>query len=90
MLVPGCMSCDILAGRRTPPGGVICEDDYWHVDSVVSPVLWRGFLVVKLKRHCEHLAELKETVMIEPIVTGLAQLVGILLAIDGGFCDERK
>jgi diadenosine tetraphosphate (Ap4A) HIT family hydrolase len=52
------MSCDILAGKRTVPGGVIYEDDYWHVDSVVGPVYWRGFLIVKLKRHCEHLAEL--------------------------------
>lgn len=58
MLVPGCMSCDILAGRRSEPGGVIYEDAYWHVGSVVSPVCWRGFLIVKLKRHCEHLAEL--------------------------------
>jgi diadenosine tetraphosphate (Ap4A) HIT family hydrolase len=58
MLVPGCMSCDILAGKRTSPGGVIYEDKYWHVDSVVGPVFWRGFLIVKLKRHCEHLAEL--------------------------------
>jgi diadenosine tetraphosphate (Ap4A) HIT family hydrolase len=52
------MSCDILAGKRTPPGGVIYEDDYWHVDSAVGPVYWPGFLIVKLKRHCEHLAEL--------------------------------
>jgi ATP adenylyltransferase len=58
MLVPGCMSCDILAGKRTSPGGVIYEDEYWHVDSVIGPVFWRGFLIVKLKRHCEHLAEL--------------------------------
>ena len=58
MLVPGCMSCDILAGRRTEPGGVIYENAYWHVGSVTSPVVWRGFLIVKLKRHCEHLAGL--------------------------------
>ena len=31
------------------------------------------------------LRELKETIQIEPIYTGLAQLVGVLLAIDGGF-----
>jgi ATP adenylyltransferase len=70
MLMPGCMSCDILAGKRTPPGGVIYEDDYWHVDSVVSPVLWRGFLIVKLKRHCEHLAELTppEAAALGPVV----------------------
>ena len=58
LLVPGCMSCEILAGRRTAPGGVIYEDAHWHVDSVTSPVLWRGFLIIKLKRHCEHLAQL--------------------------------
>ena len=46
-LVPGCVSCDLVSGRRTSPGGTIYEDDYW-----------RGFLIVKLKRHCEHLAEL--------------------------------
>lgn len=56
-LLPGCMSCDILAGKRTVPGGVIYENEHWRVDSVVSPVVWRGFLVIKLKRHCEHLAE---------------------------------
>ena len=56
--VEGCLSCKILAGRCAPPGGVIYEDDYWHVDSAASPVLWRGFPIIKLKRHCEHLAEL--------------------------------
>jgi len=58
MLVPGCMSCDILAGKLTTPGGVIYENEYWHVDSVVSPVCWLGFLIIKLKRHCEHLGAL--------------------------------
>jgi diadenosine tetraphosphate (Ap4A) HIT family hydrolase len=57
-LVPGCLSCDLLAGRRSVPGGTIWEDDFWRLESVVSPVLWRGFLILKLKRHCEQLAEL--------------------------------
>lgn len=30
----------------------------------------------------------KELIQISPIYTGVAQLVGILLAIDGGFCNE--
>jgi diadenosine tetraphosphate (Ap4A) HIT family hydrolase len=70
MLAPGCVSCEILAGRRTVPGGVIYEDDYWHVDSVVSPVYWPGFLIIKLKRHCEHLAELSadEAATLGPVV----------------------
>jgi diadenosine tetraphosphate (Ap4A) HIT family hydrolase len=69
-LVPGCMSCDILAGRLTTPGGVIYENEHWHVDSVTKPVYWRGFLIVKLKRHCEHLAELtqEEAVTLGPVI----------------------
>jgi acetylornithine deacetylase/succinyl-diaminopimelate desuccinylase-like protein len=31
---------------------------------------------------------LKENITIDPIFSGLAQLVGILQAMDGGFCDE--
>ena len=60
MLEIGCISCDILAGKLKVPGGVIYENQYWHVDSVVSPVTWRGFLIIKLKRHCEQLAELTQ------------------------------
>ena len=36
----------------------------------------------------EHLHELDETIQINKTFTGIAQLIGILLAIDGGFCDE--
>jgi diadenosine tetraphosphate (Ap4A) HIT family hydrolase len=69
-LVPGCMSCDILAGKLTTPGGVIYENEHWHVDSVVGPVYWRGFLIIKLKRHCENLAELtpQEADTLGPVV----------------------
>ncbi len=35
----------------------------------------------------EHVSEVDETVFIDPIFTGLAQLIGLLEAIDGGFCD---
>jgi diadenosine tetraphosphate (Ap4A) HIT family hydrolase len=57
-LVAGCLSCDVVSGIRTEPGGVIYEDDHWHVGSIMPPVVWQGFLIVKLKRHCEQLAEL--------------------------------
>ena len=69
-LVPGCLSCDILAGRRAVPGGPIYEDAFWVVESVVSPVVWRGFLIVKLKRHAEHLADLTpdEAAALGPVV----------------------
>jgi diadenosine tetraphosphate (Ap4A) HIT family hydrolase len=59
MLIPGCLSCDILSGKQTEPGGVIFEDEYWHIGTAVdSPAVWRGFLIIKLKRHCEQLADL--------------------------------
>lgn len=35
----------------------------------------------------DELPEMEEAVAIEPIWTGLAQLVGVLLALDGGLCD---
>jgi diadenosine tetraphosphate (Ap4A) HIT family hydrolase len=57
-LVPGCLSCDIVAGRILQPGGTIYEDEFWNVGSILPPVVWRGFMIIKLKRHCEHLSEL--------------------------------
>lgn len=71
MLLPGCVSCDIVAGKRTEPGGVIFENDYWHIGTAISfPVVWRGFLIIKLKRHCEHLAELssEEALALGPLI----------------------
>ena len=81
MLVPGCLSCDILTGRITEPGGVIYEDDYWHVGSMVRPVFWPGFLVVKLKRHCEHLAELtpEEAAALGPVLQMTCSAVASVL-----------
>ena len=37
----------------------------------------------------EHLSKMNETVRIKPMFAGLAQLIGILLAIDEGHCDEN-
>ncbi len=54
----GCVSCDIVAGNVVEPGGTIYENDFWQVGSVLAPVVWRGFLIIKLKRHCEQLAGL--------------------------------
>ena len=57
-LVSACLSCDIPSGNRSEPGGVLYEDDYWHVGGAAGPAVWTGFVIVRLKRHCEHLAEL--------------------------------
>lgn len=56
MLVDGCLACDVLAGKVTPPGGVIYDDQYWRVDHSTSPVMLPGFLIIKPRRHVEHIA----------------------------------
>jgi len=38
----------------------------------------------------DRLHELRESVKIESMFTGIAQLVGVLLAMDGGFCDDPE
>ncbi|MEH2420296.1 MAG: HIT family protein [Nostoc sp.] len=58
MLVDGCLGCSVLAGKVQAPGGVIYEDNYWVLEHTLSPVLLPGYLIIKLKRHCEYLAEL--------------------------------
>ena len=65
-----CLSCDIVTGKQVEPGGVIYENTYWHVGSAVGPAVWRGFLIIKLKRHCEHLAELTpdEAAVLGPVM----------------------
>jgi diadenosine tetraphosphate (Ap4A) HIT family hydrolase len=71
VLVPGCVSCEIVAGKQVEPGGVIYQNEYWHVGTALgSPVVWRGFLIIKLKRHCEHLAELtpQEAASLGPVI----------------------
>jgi diadenosine tetraphosphate (Ap4A) HIT family hydrolase len=71
MLLSGCVSCEIVAGKRIEPGGVIFENEYWHLGTAIGrPVVWQGFLIVKLKRHCEHLAELtsEEALALGPLI----------------------
>jgi diadenosine tetraphosphate (Ap4A) HIT family hydrolase len=82
MLVPGCVSCEIVAGKQVEPGGVIYQNEHWHVGTVRSqPVVWPGFLIVKLKRHCEHLAQLtpQEAASLGPVIQSTcAALVEVL------------
>ena len=69
-----CLACDVLTGRIEAPGGVIYKDDHWVVDHSVSPVLLRGFLIIKPKRHCEQIAELtiEEMESLGPIISRTA------------------
>lgn len=77
-LIEGCMACDILAGRLRPPGGAIYEDAYWLVDHQCQPVEMAGYLIVKPKRHVEHLADLtpEEAASLGPILRATCLALG--------------
>lgn len=38
--------------------------------------------------HGDHIHESNESIQIEPVYKGIAQILGTLLAIDGGYCEE--
>jgi len=48
----------VTAGRRETPGGVILEEERWHVSHMVSPAEVAGFLIFQPTRHVEHIADL--------------------------------
>ena len=59
--------------------------------SEVSELISRGLPSVTLGiTEASNLHDLNETILIKPIYTGLAQLLAVLLAIDGGFCNEPE
>jgi acetylornithine deacetylase/succinyl-diaminopimelate desuccinylase-like protein len=59
--------------------------------SEVSELIARGLPAVTLGiTEASNLHDLNETIRIKPIYTGLAQLLAMLLAIDGGFCNEPE
>lgn len=38
------------------PGGVIYEDDLWHLDHIIRPIPMAGWLILKPKRHIESIS----------------------------------
>jgi acetylornithine deacetylase/succinyl-diaminopimelate desuccinylase-like protein len=66
------------------------EPDQGHSPSELSELIRRGVPAVTLGISRGRKARKKEPdhVMIDPILTGVAQLVGVVLAIDEGVCDE--
>jgi diadenosine tetraphosphate (Ap4A) HIT family hydrolase len=73
---PGCIACDIIAGRRACPGGVIEETRGWLVDHCVGP-LGVGTLIVKPRRHVVHVADLdaEEAAELGPLLRRVAAAV---------------
>jgi diadenosine tetraphosphate (Ap4A) HIT family hydrolase len=53
-----CPVCEEVAGRVAAPGGPIYDDGLWLVTHHRGPYTDPGELIVKLRRHCESLADL--------------------------------
>lgn len=66
------------------------EPDQGHSPSELSELIRRGIPAVTLGISHGRKARKSEPdhVLIDPILTGVAQLVGVILAIDEGVCDE--
>jgi len=81
--VEGCLACDLAAGRRELPGGVIAETDHWVVEHTVGP-LGVGTLIVKPRRHVVHVSELDEAEAAElgPLLRRAAQALEQLVEPD--------
>ncbi|MET8824520.1 hypothetical protein ABZX40_03935 [Streptomyces sp. NPDC004610] len=55
--IPGCLACDLTAGRVPLPGGILLRAGSWVVEHCVG-ALGLGTLVVKPVRHVVHVADL--------------------------------
>ena len=52
-----CLACDLAAGRRPLPGGLIHRTESWLIEHCVGP-LGLGTLIVKPERHVTAVADL--------------------------------
>ena len=66
-----CLSCEVIAGLRETPGGVIFENAHWHLSHQVSPVQLAGFLILQPKRHVEQIGDLttEESTTMGPLMS---------------------
>ena len=78
--IPGCIACDLTAGREPLPGGVIADTGSWRVEHCVGP-LGVGTLIVKPLRHVLHVGDLtaEETAELGPLLRKAASVVTELL-----------
>lgn len=77
--VVGCLGCDLLAGRRPLPGGVVHETAAWVVNHVVGPMNL-GTLVVGPREHVTAVADLETSAVAElgPVLRDTARVVEAL------------
>lgn len=77
--VAGCLGCDLLAGRRDLPGGIVHETASWVVNHVVGPMNV-GTLVAGPREHVVAVAELDDNAVAElgPVLRDTARVVETL------------
>ena len=76
MDVAGCLGCDLLAGRRDLPGGIVYETAWWVVNHAVGP-LNLGTLIVGPREHVTAVADLDDRAAAElgPVLRDTARVV---------------
>jgi len=79
MDVVGCLGCDLLAGRRPLPGGVVHQTASWVVSHVVGSMNL-GTLIVGPRQHIVAVADLDDSATEEfgPVVRETARVVEAL------------
>lgn len=77
--VAGCLGCDLLAGRRDLPGGIVHQTASWVVNHVVGPVNV-GTLVAGPREHVTAVADLDDSAVAElgPVLRDTARVVEAL------------
>lgn len=77
MQIDGCLSCDTLSGKFSPPGGVVYQNDYWLIVLRAKPLRLPCYPFILLKRHCEHVQELTdpEVALLGPTMKLTAQVL---------------
>lgn len=79
MDVVGCLGCDLLAGRRALPGGIVHQTPSWVVNHVVGPMNL-GTLIVGARDHVVSVADLDAAAAAElgPLLRDTARVVEAL------------
>jgi len=74
--VAGCLGCDLVAGRRELPGGIVYETRFWVVTHVIGPMNL-GTLIVGPREHVVALADLDDAATAElgPVLRDTARVV---------------
>jgi diadenosine tetraphosphate (Ap4A) HIT family hydrolase len=67
-----------------PPGGVIHDDPLWVLEHALGPVPLAAWLILKPKRHVEHIAELTpaEANRMGPLIAQISQVMQTALGAE--------